>query len=72
MKALKMSGKMKVIPMRNEIEAMNIIINIQTMQNYIHGECFDYSDFSSNTIDDLRNLQDEMIKEYNKYIASRS
>lgn len=50
---------------RNEIEAMQLIVNIQMMQDKVHGSHFEYSQFNDNTIEDLRHLQDEMIKEYN-------
>ena len=51
---------------RNEIEAMNIIINIQTMQEKVYGEKFEYKQFNGNTIEELRKLQNDMIIEYNK------
>ena len=50
---------------RNEIEAMTIICNIQMMQEKVYGSKFEYYQFNGNTIDELRNLQDAMIKEYN-------
>mgnify|MGYP003502686452 CR=1 FL=1 len=51
---------------RNEIEAMDIIINIQMMQDKVSGEHFQYDQFSGNTIEELRNLQEIMIKQYNE------
>lgn len=51
---------------RNEIEAMNIICNIQAMQQKIYGKHFAYKQFKGNTIEELRKLQDQMIIEYNK------
>ncbi len=65
---LKLSGNMKQIAIRSndeQIEAQTIIINIQMMQDKVHGKHFEYSDFSGNTIDELRELQEQMIKEYN-------
>lgn len=50
---------------RNEIEAMQLIVNIQMMQDKVHGSHFEYPQFNGNTIEELRNLQDAMIKEYN-------
>ena len=50
---------------RNEIEAMTIICNIQMMQDKVYGERFDYDRFKGNSIEELRELQDQMIKEYN-------
>lgn len=51
---------------RPEIEAMYVIINIQQMQKVIYGKSFAYDDFNANTIEELRNLQDKLIPEYNK------
>lgn len=50
---------------RNEIEAMTIICNIQMMQEKVYGSKFEYYQFNGNTIDELRDLQDSIIKEYN-------
>lgn len=62
---LKLSNTTKIIPIRNEVAAMTVICNIQAMQNKVYGKCFDYSDFASNTLDELYNLQDQLITEYN-------
>lgn len=51
---------------RNEIEAMPVIINIQMMQDKVYGKHFEYYQFNGNTIEELRELQDAMIKEYNE------
>jgi hypothetical protein len=51
---------------RNEIEAMAIICNIQMMQTKIYGKQFEYKEFSSNSIYELRELQNNLITEYNK------
>jgi hypothetical protein len=50
---------------RNEIEAMNVIINIQQMQRIMYGKSFLYNDFNANTIEELRTLQDSLIIVYN-------
>ena len=50
---------------RNEIEAMNIIINIQMMQKKVYDVSFSYKAFDGNSIEELRELQDKMIVEYN-------
>lgn len=50
---------------RNESEAMTMIINIQAMQTKVYGKCFEYSDFSANTCDELFELQNSLIPEYN-------
>ena len=51
---------------RNEIEAMNIICNIQAMQQIVYGKQFEYEKFKGNTIEELRKLQEQMIIEYNQ------
>jgi hypothetical protein len=51
---------------RNEIEAMDIIINIQCMQDCIYGKRFTYYQFNGNSVEELRKLQDSLIIEYNK------
>ena len=50
---------------RNEAEAMTIICNIQMMQDKIHSKHFDYGQFSGNSIEELRKLQERLIPEYN-------
>lgn len=65
MTKLKLSNTTKIIPIRDEIAAMTVICNIQAMQTKVYGKCFDYSDFASNTLDELHNLQDQLIPEYN-------
>lgn len=50
---------------RDEIEAMTIICNIQMMQEKVHGKSFYHWQFNGNTIEELRDLQENMIKEYN-------
>lgn len=50
---------------RDEVEAMTIICNIQMMQDKIHGQHFEYYQFNGNTIEELRQLQENTIKEYN-------
>jgi hypothetical protein len=51
---------------RNEIEAMGIICNIQMMQNKIYGYQFEYDKFNGNSLEELRELQNNLINEYNK------
>jgi len=58
------TGK-SLIGNRDEAEAMTIIINIQMMQDKVHGKHFEYYQFNGNTIEELRELQEAMIKEYN-------
>lgn len=69
---LKLSKTSKTIAIRDEIQAMIIICNIQAMQKVIHGKSFEYSDFACNTIDDLYELQNSLIEEYNNAVKSKS
>jgi hypothetical protein len=50
---------------RNEIEAMGVIVNIQMMQEKVNGKSWEYKQFKNYDIEQLRNLQDKMIVEYN-------
>ena len=50
---------------RNEIEAITIICNIQMMQDKVYSSHFEYKQFNDNSIDELMDLQDKMIVEYN-------
>jgi len=65
MTTIKLSNKTKSLPIRDEIKAMSVICNIQAMQTKIYGKCFSYSAFASNTLDELHELQDSLIPEYN-------
>lgn len=56
---------------RNEIEAMTVIINIQMMQDKVYGKRFEYDDFKGNSIEELRELQDKMIIEYNNTFKTK-
>jgi hypothetical protein len=55
---------------QQEIEAMNVICNIQMMQQKVYGESFAYDQFNDNTLEELRTLQDKMIVEYNNSFVS--
>lgn len=57
---------------RNEIEAMNIICNIQAMQKVIWGEGAKYEQYKSNTVDELRAIQTELLKAYNEKLTSKN
>lgn len=50
---------------QEEIQAMNVIINIQMMQEKVYGKKFEYKQFNSNSLDELYELQEKMISEYN-------
>lgn len=56
---------------QENIEAMTIIINIQTMQDKIYGKRFEYDDFNANTVEELRNLQSQLISEWNKAVTNQ-
>lgn len=51
---------------QEEIHAMTVIINIQMMQNKVYGKRFEYHQFNANTLEELYELQDQLIKEYNQ------
>ena len=50
---------------------MQVICNIQLMQEKVYGKSFEYEKFNGNTIDELRQLQEDLIKEYNKSIIKK-
>ena len=57
---------------RNEIEAMNIICNIQAMQKAIWGDAARYDQYKSNTVDELRAIQSELLKAYNEKLTNKT
>lgn len=57
---------------RNEIEAMDIICNIQAMQKAIWGDAARYDQYKSNTVDELRAIQTELLKAYNEKLTSKN
>lgn len=50
---------------RNEIEAMQVICNIQMMQEKIDGTKLPYAYFSTFTCDELFTMQNNLIPFYN-------
>ena len=58
--------KKSVRTQAEEIQAMDVIINIQTMQKKIYGKLFDHNDFNGNSLDELYELQSSLIPEWNK------
>lgn len=68
---IKLGNTFKTIAIRDEIQAMTIICNIQAMQNVIYGKSFEYADFSANTIAELYNLQNSLIEEYNNAVITK-
>lgn len=60
------------MPQRNEIEAMNIICNIQAMQKAIFGDTARYDQYKNNSVDELRAIQNELIKAYNEKVRSKN
>lgn len=59
----------KKMPFDQQVEAMQLIINIQTMQERIYKRRFSFEEFQGNTISELRELQNLMIIEWNKMIT---
>lgn len=60
------------MPQRNEIEAMNIICNIQAMQKVIWGDSARYDQYKNNSVDELRAIQSELLKAYNEKVSSKT
>jgi hypothetical protein len=54
-----------------QCQAQAIICNIVTMQKIIYGKSFEFSDFIDNTIDELRNLQNMLLCEYNEAVKNK-
>ena len=59
-------NKFKKMPFDEQAEAMQIICNIQAMQDKIHNQYYSFEQFASNTLAELRELQNLMIEEWNK------
>ena len=59
-------NQFKKMPFYEQAEAMQIICNIQTMQDKIHGIHYSFQQFEGNTLSELRELQNLMIEEWNK------
>ena len=57
---------------RNEIEAMNVICNIQAMQKAIFGDAARYDQYKNNSVDELRAIQTELLKAYNEKVRSKT
>lgn len=57
---------------RNEIEAMNIICNIQAMQKVVWGYPAKYEQYKNNSVDELRAIQSELLKAYNEKVSSKT
>lgn len=60
------------MPQRNEIEAMSIICNIQSMQKVVWGYPAKYEQYKDNSVDELRAIQNELIKAYNEKVRSKN
>ena len=59
----------KKMPFIEQVEAMQLIINIQTMQERIYKRRFSFEEFQGNTIAELRELQNNIINEWNKTLT---
>jgi hypothetical protein len=66
LKTHKAMNQFKKMPFDQQAEAMQIICNIQTMQDKIHGVHYSFEQFVGNTLAELRELQNLMIEEWNK------
>jgi len=58
--------------MRNEIEAMQVICNIQAMKEVITGNKPDYKTFKNYSCEELHLLQNSLIKDYNYHVKLKS
>lgn len=59
-------NQFKKMSFEQQAEAMQIICNIQTMQDKIHGIHYSFEQFVGNTLAELMELQNLMIEEWNK------
>ena len=53
----------------NEIEAMQVICNIQVMQEKIDGTKLPYKYFSKFSCDELHEMQNNLINDYNSSLS---
>lgn len=58
------------MPFDQKVEAMQLIINIQTMKEKIYKRRFTFEEFKGNTLAELRELQNNMIDEWNNAIKN--
>lgn len=58
----------KKMPFDQQVEAMQLIINIQTMQERIYKRRFSFEEFQGNTLNELRELQNNIINEWNSAV----
>ena len=56
------------MPFDQKVQAMQIIVNIQTMQEKIYKRRFSFEEFQGNTLDELMELQNNIIEEWNNTI----
>lgn len=60
----------KKMPFDQQVEAMQLIINIQTMQERIYKRRFSFEEFQGNTLAELRELQNNIINEWNNAVKN--
>lgn len=53
-------------------ERMGIICNIQLIQHKIHGKNFAFESFNGNTTDELRELQNIALREWNEHLQVKN
>ena len=63
-------NQFNTMPFDQKVEAMQLIINIQTMQERIYERRFSFNEFTGNTLAELRELQNNIINEWNKTLKN--
>ena len=58
------------MPFDQKVQDIQIIVNIQTMQEKIYKRRFSFEEFQGNTLDELRELQNNLIDEWNNAIKN--
>ena len=58
------------MPFDQKVQAMQIIVNIQTMQEKIYKRRLNFEEFQGNTLDELMELQNNLIDEWNNTIKN--
>ena len=51
---------------------MTVICNIQQLQKAIWGENATYEQYKNNSVEELREMQNELIKEYNQKFKDKN
>lgn len=59
-------------PELDNLVAMTVICNIQQLQKAIWGENATYEQYKNNSVEELREMQNELIKEYNQKFKDKN